>query len=387
MGLAAAVSGSAGFGHDYAVAAKISHRRTIRVTLVAVVVILLAVYRTPVAPLVPLGAISLAAVVALKGLTLATHLGLNVGTAEEIFVFVLLYGAGVDYTMLLVSRYREMLTEGARPDRAAAGALTISFPAILASACTVTVGLAMMSFARYSIFRTAGPAVALALAVAMLASVTLAPALLGILGAWLFWPARPGSAAPTGPSPRSRQLWPLVARAVTARPILVMAITVAAFAAPAVAGPERHVGLRHAGLDPRLRAGRSGRGGQGADDGPAALVGWPDRPGGRADPGRQARVGRRSGTRRSAGSAKQSWRCRTSATSAASPPRWAPRPRPAANLLAKTVGGAVAGPEYLSADGTTTRLSVLLDRPALTLEAMEALTAVRRDRAAGPRRR
>ncbi|MCJ7543148.1 MAG: MMPL family transporter [Phycisphaerae bacterium] len=378
VGLAAAVSGSAGFGHDYAVAARISHRRTVQVTLVAVVVILLAVYRTPVAPLVPLGAISLAAVVATKGLTLAAHLGLNVGTAEEIFVFVLLYGAGVDYTMLLVSRYREMLGEGVPADRAAAGALTVSFPAILASACTVTLGLAMMSFARYGVFRTAGPAVALAIAVALLASVTLAPALVGIGGARLFWPARVGGASAAGLLPlRTPRLWALVARAVTARPILVGTITVAAFAAPAIQGLNaRWVYDTLASIRAYEEAGLGGaakgltmaqRHWSVGEVAPATVLIQADRP----VPGPQW----------DAATARISQDIlavpHVSGVRSLAAPLGASAP-PAANFLAKTVGATIAGPEYLSADGTTTRLSVVLDRPALTLEAMEALAAVRR---------
>ena len=378
-GLSAAVSGSAGFGHDYAVAAKVSHRRTIMVTLVAVIVILLAVYRAPVAPLVPLAAISLAAVVALKTLTLAAHSGLmNIGTAEEIFVFVLLYGAGVDYTLLLVSRYREMLAEGAPADRAAAQALTVSFPAIVASACTVTIGVAMMSFARYGVFRSAGPAVAIALAVALAASITLAPALVGILGAGMFWPVRLAHPAAAGlsSSPRTR-LWPVLARAVTTRPILAMTITIAAFAAPAVQGLRitwvydtlasirayEQVGLGGAakGLNMARRHWSAG------EVAPAAVVIQTARP-----------------------LSPQQWEAlaaqvtrdilslpHVSDVRSLSAPLGASASL-AANLLAKTAGSATAIPEYLSTDGTTTRLNVLLDEPALTLQAMETLAAIRR---------
>ncbi len=376
-GLAAAVSGSAGFGHDYAVAARISHRRTVQVTLVAVVVILLAVYRTPVAPVVPLGAISLAAVVAIKLLTLADRFGLHIGTAEEIFVFVLLYGAGVDYTMLLISRYRELLAGRSAAD-AAAEALTVSFPAILASACTVTVGIAMMSFARYGVFHTAGPAVALALVVALLASVTLAPALVGILGARMFWPSRLGNLSGVSlVAGRRWRLWPLIARVVTGRPILVLTITVVAFAAPALQGLnitwvyDTLASIRayeQAGLGGAAKGLAMGQRHWSAGEiAPAAVLIQADRP---LPPAQWDAASSHVAREILALPHVSDIRSLNAPLGASAPP--------SANALAKTLGTAVSGPEYLGDDQTTARLSVLLDRPALTLEAMEALGAVRR---------
>lgn len=122
-GLDVAVTGSAGFGADYAEATKRSHRNTLWVTLLAVTVILLAVYRAPLAAWTVLATISLAALVAHFGLHVAAHAGLHVGTAERIFVFVLLYGVGVDYSLLYLSRFREFLASSPQPAAATAQAL------------------------------------------------------------------------------------------------------------------------------------------------------------------------------------------------------------------------------------------------------------------------
>ncbi len=375
-GLSAAVSGSAGFGHDYAVAAQISHRRTVQVTLVAVVVILLVVYRSPLAPLVPLGAISLAAVVAVKGLVLAEWVGLHVGTAEDIFVFVLLYGAGVDYTLLLISRYRELLTEGAAPAQAAAGSLTRSFPAIVASACTVTGGLAMMSFARYSVFRSAGVAVAMALVVALLASVTLAPALMGILGPRLFWPIQPGSGPSALPmAGRKRRLWPALARAVTTRPILVLLVTAAVLAGPAYKGPR--VTWVYDTLASIRAYENSGLGGA-AKGLEMVKRHWPA---GEVAPATvlieaKTPLGLPQWTAASHRIAQAILKIpHVSDVRSLDAPLGA-SVNPATNLLVQTAGAATVGTEYLSADGLATRMTVLLDQPALTLQAMAALQDV-----------
>jgi RND superfamily putative drug exporter len=228
-GLRVAITGSSGYGHDYAQAAEESHTRTLYATLIAVTVILLLVYRSPLAAMVPLIAISLAAIVAIKILSLGTRVGLHVGTAESIFVVVLIYGAGVDYSLLLISRYREFVGGQSSPGAAADKSLRAALAAILAAAATNIMGLLMLCFAQFRIFKTTGPAVAIALCVALLASLTLVPALLAVLGNALFWPRIALLQI------RSR-LWPRIGDIVTSRPLLVMLVTLAVMAYPVYRG-------------------------------------------------------------------------------------------------------------------------------------------------------
>jgi RND superfamily putative drug exporter len=228
-GLRVAITGSSGYGHDYAQAAEESHTRTLYATLIAVTLILLLVYRAPLAAMVPLIAISLAAVVAIKILSLCTRIGLHVGTAESIFVVVLIYGAGVDYSLLLISRFREFIDDRSSPGAAADKSLGAALAAILAAAATNILGLLMLCFAQYRIFQTTGPAVAIALAVALLASLTLVPALLAVLGNALFWPRIAILQI------RSR-LWPRIGDIVTTRPLLVLLVTITAMAYPIYRG-------------------------------------------------------------------------------------------------------------------------------------------------------
>ena len=178
---------------------------------------------------------TMAALVAISLLAIASYWGLAVGTAEMIFVVVLLYGTGVDYTLLYISRYRELLVEGLAPDRAAAEAMDRTRGAIIAAALTDTAGLLMLVFAQYAIFKTTGQAVAVALMLAMLASLTLAPAMVAILGRKIFWPSGSGGKQ-LGLSFGHRRIWPAVARLVTTRPALVIVATLAAAAAPAWTG-------------------------------------------------------------------------------------------------------------------------------------------------------
>ncbi len=236
-GLKVAVTGTGGYGYDYANFVRQSHHRTTLATLIAVIVILLIVYRAPIAAMVPLVAISLAAAVIIKFMDIIQNMGFSIGLAERIFVFVLMYGAGVDYSLLLISRYREYLRTG-RPGRVAiAEALNATFPAISASACTDAMGIAMLVFCRFLIFQTTGPVVALALVVAWLAAVTLVPALVALLGPQMFWPVRvlPGAEVGKIRRPVIARIWPGIARRVTQRPGLVLVLVVLTLAIPATA--------------------------------------------------------------------------------------------------------------------------------------------------------
>ncbi len=189
-GLAAEVTGSAGYGYDYAIATNRSHEKTTTVTLISVILILLLIYRAPLAALIPLGAIGMAALVERSLLAWGDRHGLHNGMAEQIFAFVLLYGAGVDYSLLFVSRYREFLDEGLPSREAVRLGLDASFVAIVSSTTMTVSGLIMLCFAHFSVFKFAGPAVVVALIVAAAAAVTLVPAVLAIIGPVAFWPGR-----------------------------------------------------------------------------------------------------------------------------------------------------------------------------------------------------
>lgn len=244
-----AVTGSAGYGRDYVLATDRSHNNILIVTLIAVVLILLAVYRAPLAALVPLIGIGMATVLATKLTVLGHGIGLSSGTPERLFMMVLLYGAGVDYSLLFISRYRENLLELRPHGEAFIRGLNASAAAILSSATMTAAGLATLYFARFGVFHDVGPAIALALVVAAIASVTVVPAMVAIIGPRLFWPRRhevspavlqlvPAVSHAPVRSAAQRAIcherrWSAVARFVTRRPILVLVVTLVALAGPA----------------------------------------------------------------------------------------------------------------------------------------------------------
>jgi len=198
-------------------------------TILLVVVVLLCVYRSPLLAIIPLLTIAVSVWVALQLMALLTLVpGVHLVNVSKVFAIVIVYGAGTDYCLFLISRYREELEGGAN----LAGALRLSVGAVggslAASAGTVICGLGMMGFAEFAKVRCAGPAIALSLAVALLASLTLTPALLRLFGRLAFWPRGVRTVRLLGKAAPSARFWEWMSRGVVARPVLTWSICVAA---------------------------------------------------------------------------------------------------------------------------------------------------------------
>lgn len=185
-------------------------------TLGVVIVILLFTYRSPVLWLLPiLCAVSANFIATGLVYLLAKYAGLTVNGQSQAILSILVIGAGTDYALLLVARYREELRRHEDRHEAMAFALHRAAPAILASAATVAVGMLCLSFADLNSTAGLGPVLAIGVVVTMVVMTTLLPALLVICGRWVFWPKRPTfrSAEPT-----SAGLWARVGRAISHRP-------------------------------------------------------------------------------------------------------------------------------------------------------------------------
>jgi RND superfamily putative drug exporter len=192
-------------------------------TLAVVIVILLFTYRSPVLWLLPIICAVVANTIA-TGLVylLAKHAGLTVNGQSQAILSILVIGAGTDYALLLVARYREELRRHADRHDAMAFALHRASPAILASAATVAVGMLCLSFAELNSTAGLGPVAAIGVVVTMLVMLTLLPALLVICGRWVFWPKRPGFGSP---EPTADGLWAGVGRRISHRPRRVWVTT------------------------------------------------------------------------------------------------------------------------------------------------------------------
>ncbi|HEX6984167.1 MAG TPA: MMPL family transporter, partial [Planctomycetaceae bacterium] len=182
-GLDLYLSGPAVVGKDMREAAVNSARATELATVLLVVGLLVLIYRAPVLALIPLVTVFVAVKTALGVLTILADLGaVTLFNGAEIYVTVVMYGAGVDYCMFLMARYKEELDGGATFGEGIAGSIEKIGAALVASAGTTTVGIGMMVFAEFGKFRQAGVAMSFSLVFVLLACLTLTPALLRLFG-------------------------------------------------------------------------------------------------------------------------------------------------------------------------------------------------------------
>ncbi|BBZ47088.1 MMPL/RND family transporter [Mycobacterium parmense] len=151
-------------------------------TLAMVLLILLVVYRNPVTMMLPLLTIGISQTVALQVVAGLVGVGLGISQQTIVFMTSMMIGAGVDYAVFLISRYHEHLRQGMDSDQAVARAMAGIGKVIAASAATVAITFLGMSFTTLKVFSTAGPALAVSIAVAFIAAITLLPAMLAIGG-------------------------------------------------------------------------------------------------------------------------------------------------------------------------------------------------------------
>jgi RND superfamily putative drug exporter len=229
-GLTVELTGSAAIGRDYAAATRKALDHTTWVTIIAVLTILILVYRSPVGAFVPLIAIGLSVYLAIVALTmLQKWLGWEFSSMERIFVVVLLFGAGVDYALFWIARYRESHQGAMDLPAAAMVATRHAGPAVLFSAITTMIGMCSLLFAELGASRASGRVLLVALAMALLAGLTLAPAISRLLGKALFWPIGPTAR----PTLAQRKIWPALAGGIVRAPVLVLVGGLLVLATPA----------------------------------------------------------------------------------------------------------------------------------------------------------
>lgn len=245
-------SGSAAVGADMLRAAASGVRMTEVVTILLVLLILAVVYRAPILIAIPLTSIGLSLVVATSVIALlardpssSTGFGLSVFTTTRIFVVVLLFGAGTDFCLFFLARSREILQTrdtGTRQhwQRVVASGWRSVHDALVASALTTVVGLALMWFSNFQKFQFSGPIIAISLLVTLCVCLTFTPALLSGVGPVAFWPYRANQKKRTRggelsalEDTRSARYWARLAGWVVDRPGLALGVTLLALAVPA----------------------------------------------------------------------------------------------------------------------------------------------------------
>ncbi|MGB3731527.1 MMPL family transporter, partial [Microbacterium sp.] len=239
-GVAVHITGPAGFTADLLAGFSGIDGILLLVALLAVLVILVIVYRSLLLPVIVLCTSLFALCVALLVVWWAAKLDILLLSGQtQGILFILVIGAATDYSLLLVSRFREELH--ATSDRWAAvrGAWKGAFEPILASGGTVIAGLLCLLLSDLKSNSTLGPVAAIGIVFAMLAALTLLPALLGLFGRAAFWPRRPKlepeSATPGDPL-QGRGPWQRLARGIRRHPRAIWIPTALVLAVAAVGG-------------------------------------------------------------------------------------------------------------------------------------------------------
>jgi RND superfamily putative drug exporter len=183
-------------------------------TVILVLAILLAVYRSPVMPILALVGVGWSLFMAqFLAALVADTFGLLLNGQITALMSVLVFGAGTDYTVFMVARYREELRRHDSRWDAMRVAVTRLAPAIASSGGTTVAVLGVLLLASFGTFRGMGPILGLAIALTVVAGLTLIPALVVLAGNSIFWPIAADKAT------RRSRLWQRIAQLVTARPV------------------------------------------------------------------------------------------------------------------------------------------------------------------------
>jgi RND superfamily putative drug exporter len=227
-GLSVHISGPAGYAADSSKAFDGIDGKLLFSAMGVVIVILLFTYRSPLLWILPVVSAGFSLVVAQAVIyLLATQVNLTVNAQSAGILTVLVFGAGTDYALLLVARYREELRRHEDRHEAMAFAVHRAGPAIFASGSTVIAGMLCLLFASMTSTQGLGPVAAVGIAIALAVMLTLLPALLVIFGRWFFWPQHPtfGSTDHT-----ETGVWARVGRRIAVRPRLTWVATAVALA-------------------------------------------------------------------------------------------------------------------------------------------------------------
>src|SRR5829696_4264792 len=190
-GLEARVSGPAGVSADAREIFETIDGTLVGGALGLVVVLLILIYRSPIFWIFPIVAVVCAEIAGRGAGWVLSEIGVTITGQSSSILSVLVIGAGTDYALLLVARYREELRRHEDRHEAMALALRRAGPAIFASGLTVAVALLALTLADVNSTSGAGPLGAVGITIAMITMLTLLPALLLLVGRRPFWPDVP----------------------------------------------------------------------------------------------------------------------------------------------------------------------------------------------------
>jgi len=183
-----------------------------------ILLLLFFTFRALLAPFIALLPSAIALIAAEPLIAASTHIGVQVSDLTPVLLVVVMLGAGTDYGLFLIFRLREEIRRGMTPHPAVAFSLSKVGESITFSGLTVIAALATVVIATFGLYQGFGPALAIGIAMALLANLTLLPALLAICGRSVFWPRIPMAGQVT------RGSWGRIAARVVGHPVRTLVL-------------------------------------------------------------------------------------------------------------------------------------------------------------------
>jgi len=233
-------TGSVGFLHDLFESVQRTIDKTTWVTIILVVALLLIIYRSPIAALVPLMGIGMSFLITRGVIGFIAQAGISFSTVTDAYLVVTIFGVGTDYCLFIISRFREEMKQ---PDHKQGILTTMKriSPVILASAVTVAIAFLCLSVSRFEMTRTSGLALAIGIGVTLLIGLTLVPALMSIFGRKLFWPSKTLAVVKKEPQPNKKGWrwfsWDKIGELISRHPLWVAIPIIIILLVPYIAIP------------------------------------------------------------------------------------------------------------------------------------------------------
>ncbi|WFE50092.1 MMPL family transporter [Micromonospora sp. WMMD1155] len=187
-------------------------------TIILIIGLILVIFRSPIAALLPVVVVGVVLSIT-TGLVAAAGKAFDLSVSQDLqtILLIVLFGIGTDYILFLLFRYRERLRAG--DDKRTAMIVTVQRvgEVITSAAGAVIVAFLVLLLASLGFFGSLGPALAIAVGVMLVTSLTLIPAVVSLLGRYVFWPSKAWQRAPKA------TIWHRLGNTVGRRPALVAA--------------------------------------------------------------------------------------------------------------------------------------------------------------------
>lgn len=211
--LQAGLTGTVAIEYDTVDSFKSAEKIVAIATVTLIVVLLGLIFRSPIASVLPVAAIGLVYALSTSLLALlAKGFGFQVDQSITSLLIVVLFGIGTDYVLFLLFRFRERRRAGDERHQAVVTSVGRVGTAIASSGLVVMVAMIALLLSDLKSFQTMAPAFIISVALMLLASLTLIPALLALVGGKIFWPSKRWQVAPEG------RFWKGLARQIAGHP-------------------------------------------------------------------------------------------------------------------------------------------------------------------------